>query len=170
MGDAGRRGLLDTPGLHYDPFRSRCLLSLFLPFALLQLSTPAYAASPSRVGKSLAKRYARRLGCDKSDVNVTAEPVPPLRTPPVTFHTFSIDACGQQLAASATIWIGFMTAWDDMTVRKRAPLEMDCSAEEIEFHVIDAKTRLAKGCGIQATYVFAGYDETGSWVANAMKE
>lgn len=143
-------------------------MTLILSMALLQFSGPAHAGK-ARIGRKLRRRYARRLDCKKAEVAITAEAMSPLRVNPVSYHTFSLDACGQQLVASGGIWMGTLLAWDDLTLRKRAPIEMNCPSEQIEIQAIDAKTRIVTGCDVQTTYIFTDENESGSWVANSIR-
>lgn len=127
-------------------------MNVRIPLILLalSLSSPAWAGADNVV----AKNYAKMLTCPRKSVTVTPMPGTTARTGNVTHQDYTVTACGQTFIVNGGTFMGYLYAYDDQSVRKRAPIEMQCDAVEV-LH-IDPTTRVVRGCSQQWTYTFVG--------------
>ncbi len=139
-----------------------------LPMLVLLLavaSREAMAGDPQPATGAVAKKYAKMLDC----AVVSATPIPGSyrRIGNVNLIDYEVKGCGQFLIADAYIALGVVFAFDDRTVRRRAPIETNCPADQVKIDYLDAKTRIVTGCGSRVTYLYTGEpDYPGSWTAN----
>ncbi len=138
-----------------------------LAVVFIAFSPTAVASEPgakeAKIAKAVAKEYTKRWACPDS---VTASPIADSVEPwgSTTTWAYDVTGCGQQVFVSAPAKSHFMFV-DDTNLRKRVPIEWSCAGDDLTWTFVDRKTRVVKGCEMQATYVWAN----DAWVANTVK-
>lgn len=125
------------------------------------------AAAHAATGNGMLASVAKELGCSPKEVLATYLPGNDERFGSYTLSSWEFSGCGLTVVSHGS---GGSWRFDDLAVRRRAPIELQCDAAEVKFNVIDSKTRIAQGCGKQMTYVYTGVlvptVVAGTWAAN----
>lgn len=128
------------------------------PFAvLLLLCAGSAVAQDKEPPKKMMKKVTKYAQCDKDTTR--AEFISEEPAQHVTHWSFT--GCGDPFMLSWTDHGGWRF-WEDRPLRKKAPFDLDCEAESLEYTLIDATTRGVEGCGRRASYVLS----SAGWVAN----
>jgi hypothetical protein len=138
-----------------------------LHILLLSLSIAMAADSPDAFAppKKMMKDITNNTGCEADAIQATQIDRYVRNKIPVT--SFTIEGCPQS-PFILTYWVkgGNWQWYTDVDLRKKAPFDLNCAADQLSYTFIDDKNRGVEGCERRATYVLTG----AGWVANVTSE
>lgn len=143
---------------------------LLLAFAFAAHAEGASAAGGAPKGR-IAKTFAKEWGCPKDEIAVEEIQDSKWVEGGLIAKDYEVCGCENKAILSIAVFMGFVYRIDDYTLRERFSVETGCESQDVIFHYIDEKTRIAEACGSRYTYLFSGtllYG--GAWVLNSTIE
>lgn len=142
--------------------------------AVWLLCVPQASAGQGATIKKMAKHYAKTFDCGKDELTITMFPGTEVKAGLYQGGTYQVSGCDKETIVTGIAVGGPFFYFDDLVVRKRAPIDLECADSPIEYTHLDAKTILAVGCDKKATYVYTGEvyngtlgsDVPGTWALN----
>ena len=132
---------------------------------MLALALPTAPEEPVDPAPKMVKKVVEQFDCDADTTTLDF-----LRTERVVGWEFSgwqVNGCGEPFSVAMGFRRGVWTfGASDRALRKRAPFDLSCDADQVTYTYIDYQTRGVRGCERQLTYLF----HDGKWIANSSLE
>lgn len=137
------------------------MLSSLLALSLV-LGDTAQADPPPEPTRTMVKAIARAHRCEAD--TTAAEYIREERVAGFVASGWVVTGCGGEpfMMAMLNNGLRWLPSVDDLTLRRKAPFDLTCDAEDVTYAYIDYVTRGVVGCGRQLTYVYVDRQ----WIAN----